>query len=114
MDSIFQMEERRHAPRHPVLKSGKLFCGNFSLMLDCHINNESSDGMHIIVDREMASRLPDRFSLLDRKSGKLVDADVIWRDGAKAGIRFVGKMTDFDHIPSANIRRLSIIGARRL
>ena len=113
MESSLPKNERRKEPRAHVEKHGKLFCDHFSFILDCQIDNQSEHGMSILVTLDPAEEIPNQLSVLDRGTGKLVDANLVWREGGKVGIQFSGKMTDLDRIPGANIRRLSIIGARR-
>nr|WP_319515991.1 PilZ domain-containing protein [uncultured Cohaesibacter sp.] len=114
MERIAPREDRRKEPRTLVHKPGKLFCEHFSFMIDCQIGNESESGMHILLDLSSDHDLSSRFSLLDRNTGQLVDAHIIWHKGSKAGIHFTGQRTDVDRLPGADIRRLSIIAARRL
>ena len=113
MECIAPREDRRKEPRILVEKPGKLFCEHFSFMIDCQIGNESESGMSIRLDLDPNEGLPSHVSLLDRKTGTLVDAHVIWRKAGKAGIHFTGKRTDVDRLPGADIRRLSIIAAGR-
>ncbi|WP_119306828.1 PilZ domain-containing protein [Cohaesibacter haloalkalitolerans] len=114
MSEITQREERRRTTRSAVAKDGKLFVDNFNIVIDCQIDNESEAGMSLLLDRDDIQLLPKQISLLDKKTGSIVDADVIWRNGDRAGVQFRGKMTAVEHLPGADIRRLSIIATRRL
>ncbi|WP_321449064.1 PilZ domain-containing protein [uncultured Cohaesibacter sp.] len=113
MERIAPREDRRKEPRIFVRKHGMLFCEHFSSMIDCEIGNESESGMHILLDPDSAEALPSQVSLLDRNTGQLVDAHIIWHEGSKAGVHFTSQRTDVDRLPRADIRRLSIIAARR-
>ena len=114
MSEITQREERRRIARSAVAKDGKLFVDNFSIIIDCQIDNESEAGMSLLLTRDDIQSLPKQISLLDKKTGSIVDADVIWRNGERAGVQFRGKMTAVEQLPGADIRRLSIIATRRL
>ncbi|WP_319483933.1 hypothetical protein [uncultured Cohaesibacter sp.] len=113
MSEIKQREERRRTVRSAVAKDGKLFVDNFSIAIDCQIDNESEAGMSLLLNRDDIHLLPKQISLLDKKTGSIVDADVIWSDGERAGVQFRGKMTAVEQLPGADIRRLSIIATRR-
>ncbi len=69
--------------------------------------------MSILLDLDPAIPLPKDISLLDKKTNKIIDARVAWRDGNKAGIQFVGKKVDVDRLPGAGIKRVSILATHR-
>jgi hypothetical protein len=82
------MEEsdKRHSPRHRVLKAGKIAYANGSIVIDCTIRNLSDTGARLQVPTSVA--IPDRFEFGEAASARRRRATVMWRRGDLMGIRF--------------------------
>ena len=80
------MDEQRRAPRQRVLKSGKIFYGGGSIVVDCTIRNLSATGARLQVPTSIA--IPDKFEFAETATGTRRAATVMWRRGELMGIRF--------------------------
>ncbi|WP_316859385.1 hypothetical protein [uncultured Cohaesibacter sp.] len=111
ISSLLQNLDRRQKHRRDVKKHGRLFMENFTESLHCEIRDESASGMKIVIEDDR--KLPRSLALVDRKSGKLVDANLAWQQGEIAGLVFTSQATDVRELPGAGLRRLSILATRR-
>jgi hypothetical protein len=84
MSSIMHRSESRVAPRRRVLRSGRLAYGE-GLSADCPIRDESVTGARISVG---AHPLPREVVLVCLSTGVAYEAQVVWRRGQDAGLRF--------------------------
>jgi len=84
MSSMSHTSESRGAPRRRVLRSGQLAYGE-GMSADCPIRDESATGARISVG---AHPLPRDVVLVCVSTGVAYEAQVIWRRGQDAGVRF--------------------------
>ncbi len=88
----FSMTERaetgnnRVDPRRRVLLTGKLAYGD-GFSLDCPIRDQSDTGARVVVGDQV---LPKAVVLVSVTQGVAYEAEVIWRRGKEAGLRFTG------------------------
>jgi len=102
MSSILHRGETRTAPRRRVLRSGRLTYGE-GMSADCPIRDESATGARISVG---AHPLPREVLLVCVSTGVAYEAQVIWRRGQDAGVRF-GRRHQLDRAtptPSTSLR----------
>jgi hypothetical protein len=76
--------ERRIAPRHKVLKSGKVILSKRASVIDCTVRNLSSTGAAIWLPN--AAALPRKFDLLF--DNVVRDCIVVWRKADLMGVKF--------------------------
>ena len=76
--------EHRRAPRRRVLLAGKLAYGE-GLSCNCAIREESETGARIIVGDEL---LPRQVVLVSVTRSIAYEAEIMWRRGKEAGLRF--------------------------
>lgn len=79
---------RRHSPRHKVLKDGKIVSMNHWSVVDCCIRDLSETGARICCADPLA--VPNTFRLLIPSSLTIRDAQVVWRRDTQVGIHFTG------------------------
>jgi hypothetical protein len=78
-------EERRQAPRHRVLKGGRIVFNDGRSVIDCQVRNQSEGGARLKLATVVG--VPDEFELR-------IAADVprrcrvIWRTGQEIGVAF--------------------------
>ncbi len=84
MSSMLHRDETRGAPRRRVLRSGRLAYGD-GMSADCPIRDESATGARISVG---AHPLPREVILVYVSTGVAYEAQVVWRRGQDAGVRF--------------------------
>jgi hypothetical protein len=76
--------DARAAPRRRVLRSGRLAYGE-GFSAECPIRDESATGARISVG---AHPLPREVVLVCVSTGVAYEAQVVWRRGQDAGLRF--------------------------
>ena len=76
--------ERRVAPRHRVLRSGKIILGKRAFVIDCIVRNLSSTGACISLPN--ATALPPKFDLLFENA--VWHCTVVWRHSDRMGVKF--------------------------
>ncbi len=84
MSSMTHRSESRGAPRRRVLRSGRLAYGE-GMSADCPIRDESATGARISIG---AHPLPRDVVLVCVSSGIAYEAQIVWRRGQDAGVRF--------------------------
>jgi hypothetical protein len=78
------MEERRTAPRHKVLKGGRIeFAG---VTIDCTARNLSEAGAALEVINSVG--IPSEFILVLSQSGVRRSCHAVWRSQTKIGVVF--------------------------
>jgi hypothetical protein len=88
-------QEHRINPRHRTLKGGKISYANEACVVDCVIRNLSLTGAGLVVP--MTVGVPSCFTLVDAHAGTRHSAEIVWRKGDRAGVRFL----DIPDTPSA-------------
>lgn len=76
----------RSATRRRTLTGGKIVSGNGAYTYDCTIREISLSGARIGIAG--ATVIPKAFFLIDQKRGTAFEAELIWRNGTQAGVRF--------------------------
>jgi hypothetical protein len=76
--------ERRIAPRHRVLKCGKIILGKGAAAIDCTVRNFSSTGASIWLPN--AAALPPKFDLVFDDAVR--HCVVVWRQADRMGVKF--------------------------
>lgn len=79
------LERRRDPPRQRALLAGKLANDDATATLDCVIRNISADGA--MVETATPQLIPNQLHLVQVKEGVAWDATVIWRRGARIGLK---------------------------
>lgn len=79
------MNENRIAPRHRVLKTGKIEFGGSAI--DCTVRNLSDTGAALDVTSPIG--IPDKFTLALPADGSRLPCYVVWRKEKRIGIAFV-------------------------
>ena len=82
-------EDKRIAPRHKVLKDGKIVSMNFCSVVDCCIRDLSGTGARLRCKDQAA--VPNEFRLLMPADQTIRDARVVWRRGDLIGVHFTGE-----------------------
>ena len=97
--------DRRAAPRRRTrLRSGKIVDAGDRFVTECLVHDLSESGMRLRLPVGMS--LPARFQVYDDQAGRLKRAELSWRRGDEAGIRFVaGEDTARSDIIAADMRR---------
>jgi hypothetical protein len=85
----------RAAPRTRALKTGTILFPNGISTFACMVKDISSTGMQISI--ENASGIPDEFTLLLDGGARRLPCNVMWRKGAKLGVKFVAALVDRRH-----------------
>jgi len=78
--------DRRLALRRPSGASVWADPGGVLPAIDCRVINISEKGAQVVA--RSGQPLPDRFQLQIEHSRILGDAEVVWRNGAVAGVKF--------------------------
>jgi hypothetical protein len=84
MSNIMHRSESRGAPRRRVLRSGRIAYGE-GFSAECPIRDESATGARISIG---AHPLPRDLVLVCVSTGVAYEAQVVWRRGQDAGVRF--------------------------
>ena len=80
-------QEKRAAPRHKVLKDGKIVTMNHWSVVDCCVKDISESGARIKCQDQAA--VPSEFRLLIPTRRTIRDARVVWRQGDLLGLQFI-------------------------
>jgi hypothetical protein len=78
--------DRRPASRRHVLLPGLVVFANGAFTCDCTFRNLSSTGARVIISRHV--QFPDRFYLINVRDGLAYDAQLVWKKGIAAGVKF--------------------------
>jgi PilZ domain len=78
------MVETRRAPRHRVLKAGKIDFGGGAI--DCTVRNLSNTGAAIEVTNQIG--IPEKFTLVVPGDGLHLPCHIMWRKGYRIGVTF--------------------------
>ncbi|MBU6443195.1 MAG: hypothetical protein KGR48_04730 [Alphaproteobacteria bacterium] len=76
----------RGVPRRRTLTSGKIVYGDGAYTYDCAIREISTSGARIGIAGSIV--IPKAFFLIDQKRGTAFEAELVWRNGTQAGLRF--------------------------
>ena len=76
----------RGAPRQRTLLSGKIVYGEGAYTYDCTIREISTSGARIGIAGAIV--IPKAFFLIDHKRATAFEAELVWRNGTQAGLRF--------------------------
>jgi PilZ domain len=88
-------ENKRIAPRSRALKTGTILFPNGISTFACMVRDISSTGMQISI--ENAQGVPDEFTLLLDDGRRRVPCNVMWRKGARFGVKIVEALIDRRH-----------------
>jgi hypothetical protein len=80
------IEDLRRSPRLKAIKSGQIIVDGTGDALDCTIRNISEHGAMLRFADEVD--LPEKVQLVILSHDIHVRADVVWNNGAEAGIAF--------------------------
>lgn len=97
---------RRAHPRFTVVWTGRVVANNRAL--DCVVLNISASGAKLRVFDTL--ELPVRFTLVVDKFGEF-PAELIWRDGRSAGVKFVGDPKEIGQTFAAVLPVTRLFGA---
>ena len=86
--ALKQDTDRRNAPRHRVLKSGKVAFQSRYSVIGCTVRDISDTGARLRTNHSVS--IPDNFELIIETDGLEVDCEVAWRRGNEVGVRFIG------------------------
>lgn len=104
MHSLGQIElppkEARKKNRRRTLLGGKIVSKDGVYSCDCSIRDISSDGARINISSAVTIASP--FFLVDHTSQVMFEAQIVWRNRANAGLRFL------DRHALNNIERLKL------
>jgi len=78
------MDERRGAPRHRVLKTGKIVLADGTSVIDCTVRNLSETGALISVENAVV--MPEEFTM--QVDGNPRRCIVMWRRFDRLGVKF--------------------------
>jgi hypothetical protein len=79
--------ERRTIPRLRTLQRGRVCYGiDHALSFDCMIRNLTQAGAMLRCPAQQ--EIPDRFTLLHINGGMAFEAELTWRRGEDAGVKF--------------------------
>jgi hypothetical protein len=79
--------ERRAIPRLRTLQRGRVCYGmDHALSFDCMIRNLTAKGA--MLRCPASQEIPDRFTLLHINGGMAFEAELTWRRGEDAGVKF--------------------------
>lgn len=76
----------RGATRRRTLTGGKIVYGDGAYSCDCTIREISTAGARIGIAGGIV--IPRAFFLIDHKRGTAFEAELVWRNGMQAGLRF--------------------------
>ena len=80
--------DKRRAPRHRVLKDGKIVMMNNWSVVDCCVRDISETGARLRCVNPSA--VPNTFRLMMPFDNSIRDAQVVWRKDELLGIAFTG------------------------
>lgn len=80
------MRDDRKEARVLVLKTGRIVGTSADSSIDCAVLNVSASGACILVPPRAA--IPTAFALAIDENDTLHDCVLMWRDGARLGVRF--------------------------
>jgi hypothetical protein len=90
-----EADRRREGERSRVLFGGKIVYGaKEEFSFNCHIKNRSETGARLTLPA--GGVVPDRFQLLDMRTGEVLDARVAWRRHPEVGVVFAAKSAAAD------------------
>jgi hypothetical protein len=95
--------DQRTRQRQRVLLSGKLLYGDADLTADCAIRDISPGGARVRIQGPIA--LPSRVRLIEVKTGRAFDCEVVWRRMPELGLRFLGAY-DLNHDNGEQLKML--------
>lgn len=98
--------ERRRAGRQRALLAGKLANEGATSTIDCIIRNVSADGA--MIETSTPQMVPGRLHLMQISEGTVWDAEVIWRHGARIGLK-LGDRYDLRETTQTQLRALRAI-----
>jgi hypothetical protein len=78
---------QRSAVRQRVLLAGKLVYGDADLSVDCAIRDLSESGARVRISGPVA--LPSRLAMIELRTGRAFDCEVVWRRMPEVGLRFL-------------------------
>ena len=76
----------RGAPRRRTLSGGTIVYGDGAYTYACTIREISTSGARIGIAGAIV--IPKAFFLIDHKRGTAFEAELVWRNGTQAGLRF--------------------------
>ena len=80
-------EDRRALPRLRTLQRGRVCYGiDFAMSFDCTIRNLTEAGAMLRLP--IGQEIPDQFTLLHINGCMAFDAELTWRRGEDAGVKF--------------------------
>jgi len=82
------VQDKRGAPRHRVLKDGKIVSMDKWSIIDCSIRDLSETGARLACEDPLT--VPEHFRLIIPSYLTIRDASVVWRRKGQVGVRFVG------------------------
>ena len=94
--ALTQPIDRRLQPRSPVNARAILVAPG--LEMACVILDTSTGGLKVRTDRQLS--LPARVTVVDITAGLAIEADVVWRKGAEAGLKLKGQSALRGLVPS--------------
>lgn len=83
-----KQSDSRKAQRQRRLKQGKIIFPDHARVFDCLIQDWSETGAKLRMSNTLD--MPKLFELAVRSDNVVVAAELIWRRGENAGIRFTG------------------------
>lgn len=86
---MLTVDNRRVAPRHRVLKDGKIVLLNNWSVVDCTVRDISDSGARLVC-RDQAA-VPQDFRLLLLSEQTIRSCTVVWRRGDEVGVHFTGE-----------------------
>ena len=92
--------ELRKSRRTRTLLGAKIVSRDGIYSSDCSIHDRSTSGARIKISNTITIASP--FFLVDHTSQVMFEANIVWRDDARAGLRFVGQH------PLNNVEKLKL------
>ncbi len=80
--------ERRHLPRHRVLKGALVAFGNLTRTYECQVRNLTDEGARLMLTSTLG--VPTEFHLLIPTDSRMAPARVMWRTEHEIGVAFTG------------------------
>ncbi len=83
-------EEKRGAPRHRTLKSGRLYLNNDQRSIDCVVRDISATGARVRADKVLDFPSQIKLQIIHNVEffDELRPCDVVWRDGDLIGLSY--------------------------
>jgi hypothetical protein len=82
-----QALNKRQDPRALVLKTGTIRQGETKPTIACAVLNVSGSGASILIPTEIT--IAERFELVLDRDGTSHHCRMVWREGARIGVRFL-------------------------